>query len=114
MFGKREIIGIDLGATRAKAVVLAYGSGNTPMSIRGHAMVPCGDPEQPLGDLLRQLLRKLRSRCRDCAVSAWPDGARLRLFEGKTEPDLIEAVRAGTDDASRLFYEPLEDYVAQC
>jgi hypothetical protein len=110
---KRQIIGIDLGASRAKAVVLEYGEGENSVSIREYAVLPM-DREQPLENLLRKLLRKLRTRCRECAISAWPAGARLRFFDGKAEPELARAVRRGNFDASSLFCEALDDYVAQC
>ncbi len=111
---KRQIIGIDLGASCAKAVVLKYGAGDAPTVIREYAMLPSEDRELPLDELLRALLRKLRTRCRDCAISAWPAGARLRFFDGKAEPELVRALRHGTPDAQALFHEKLDDYVAQC
>jgi hypothetical protein len=110
---KRQIIGIDLGASRAKAVVLEYGDGENSVTVRDYAVLPLAR-EQPLEDLLRKLLRKLRTRCRECAISAWPAGARLRFFDGKAEPELVRALRGGNIDASALFCEALEDYVAQC
>jgi len=111
---KRQIIGIDLGAARAKAIVLDYGKTDDDVYIRESSVHPLTDPDEPLSDVVRNLVRSLRTRCRDCAVTAWPTGSMLRIFDAKAEPALIKAVRTGRAAASDLFYEKLDDYIAEC
>jgi hypothetical protein len=118
MFGsRRDIIGIDLGTAWTKAVVLRnVGAGVAPIA-REYAMAPA-DPatgREGLERTVRRVLRKLRSRSRDCAVAIWPEGARLRVFDRGTS-----AVPRGggpTSNATEiedLFHEKLTGYVSVC
>jgi Tfp pilus assembly PilM family ATPase len=113
---RREIIGIDLGSGWAKAVVLRLqGSGEAPL-VREYAMAPAepGESRAALEHTLRRLFRKLRTRSRDCAVTCWPAGAKLRLFDRDT-PEAARAInRMSPEELDQLFHEKLAGHVAVC
>jgi Tfp pilus assembly PilM family ATPase len=113
-FRRQQVIGIDLGASSAKAVLLEKRAAGTAGLIREYAMLSLDASGRPLEEIVRWLTQKLRTRCRACAVSAWPTGAKLRFFDPHSEPALVKSIATGKIDASALFHEPLEDYVVQC
>src|SRR5260221_8440226 len=112
-FNNRQIIGLDIGASRAKAVLLEQGKADGSMAVRDYAIDRLDEPNLPLETQLRPLLKRLRSRCRDCAVSLWPSGAKLRLINGNVEPKTVGEMRRGTADGKSLFHEELKGYICE-
>ena len=113
MFSKeREIIGIDLGSGWAKAVVLRLRE-EGPL-VREYAMVPSepGDSRKALEETLRKLFRQLRSKSSECAVTFWPNGAKMRFFDRGTPEAAKSLARATAGEIESLFHEELKDYVA--
>jgi|GEM_PF-3859054 len=111
-FFARKVIGLDLGSSRVKAVVLQYRPGEDPV-IRDYAVAERAEGE-PLEGVLRRLLKRLRTRARDCAVALWPPGARLRYFDGAADRTLLDRVQSGTAAAADLFHEDLPEHVVAC
>lgn len=115
MFGaRREIIGIDLGTGWSKAVVLRLrGEGEGPIA-REYALVPTepGGTRAALEQTLRKLFRKLGSRSRECAITFWPVGAKMRFFDRGTPQAASALSRAPSAEVEALFHEKLRDYVA--
>lgn len=111
-FFARKIIGLDLGSSRVKAVVLQYRPGEDPV-IRDYAVEEMAEGE-PLDAVLRRLLKRLRTRSREVAVAMWPKGARLRYFDGAADRTLLDRVQSGTAAAADLFHEDLPDHVVAC
>jgi len=112
-FNKRQIIGLDLGASRAKAVLLEQRKGDNSVVVRDYAIDRLDEPNLPLETQLRRLLRQLRSRCRDCAVSVWPSGSKLRVINGNVEPETVREMRQGIADQKKLFHEELKGYLCE-
>jgi Tfp pilus assembly PilM family ATPase len=112
-FGKRRIIGLDIGETRVKAVLLEQSS-KSEVAIRDYAVDRSEGEGVPLVERLRGPLRQLRTRCRECAISAWPAGSRLRMINPTAEPDLFSAIKTGSHDPSALFFEELDEHVVEC
>jgi hypothetical protein len=113
-FRRRQIIGIDIGTSCAKAVVLDYGAESEKVFIREYAILPLESEDQPLAETLWRLLRKLRTRCRECAVSGWPSGARVRLFDRATDSAAVHIRSGKKAGGDLLFHEELNDYVTEC
>jgi Tfp pilus assembly PilM family ATPase len=112
----REIIGIDLGSAVAKAVVLRIPREGQQLIAREHAVVPVepGGSRTALERTLRQLFRSLRSRTRFCAITMWPEGAKLRFFDRGSAQTSRAPAQLKPDEVQRLFPEPLVGYVSAC
>jgi Tfp pilus assembly PilM family ATPase len=67
-----------------------------------------------LEDTVRVLLKKLKSRCRDCAISVWPEGARVKIFEGRKWASGHEMRDLIAADSRGIFNEALTDYTFDC
>src|SRR4051812_49218541 len=89
----RQIIGLDLGASRVKAVVLQFRPGEEGMLVRDYAIEMVAEGGEPLQVVLKRVLRRLRTRCRDCAIAMWPGGAMLRYFDSAADRNLVRNLR---------------------
>ncbi len=110
----KKVIGIYTCEDYHAAVLLQFDPKEKKPIILRFAIVPQGDEEQPLGDSLRILIRKLRTRCRTCALSCWPDGARLKFFEAPKDADterLRAQLRIGN---TTVLNERFEAYTLDC
>ena len=117
MFGRRrEIIGIDLGSGAAKAVVLRLEEEGKCITMREHVVVPTeyGGGRIALERTLAKVFGKLRTRSRDCAITMWPDGAKLRLFDLGTAQGAKAIASSSPAEVQRLFPEKLTGYVSVC
>jgi Tfp pilus assembly PilM family ATPase len=109
-----QIIGLDLGASRIKAVVLQFDPESGEMLVRDYAIETLAENGESLEPVLRRLLRRLRTRSRRCAVAMWPDGALLRCFEPEAERELVKQLQRGKADAKQIFHDGVQNHVSAC
>jgi Tfp pilus assembly PilM family ATPase len=82
MFSKaKQIIGVELGSACLKAAVIEFHEKNNGLLVREYAIQPIEGGSHDLVTSLGLLLSKLKTKCRECAVAAWPDSAIFRFLE---------------------------------
>ena len=86
---KKKVVGIDLGHSCLKAVLLALNQDTQEVRVLNYAMITRDEPEVPFEESLRLLWNKLGTRCQDCVVALWPEGGVIRMFESATSLDQV-------------------------
>lgn len=77
---RRQLVGLDLSDACANAVVVEAVEDSQELFIREYVM-QAREENQPLEDLVADIYGKLRTRSKECALSAWPQGSVLRFAE---------------------------------
>ncbi len=112
LFSRKKIIGIDLKSDHASAVLVELDERHNTLVVLDYATLAITDPEQTLEETLGRLLGKMRSRCRQCALAMWPEGARLKFFtrDGSNSVDPSRK-SIGFEPGSIFEGATLENYV---
>ena len=86
MFKKRrQVIGVELGTACLKAAVIEFDESTKGLLVREYAIQQVEGTNHDLVTSLGLLLGKLKTKCRDCAIAAWPESAIFRFFEHDLE-----------------------------
>lgn len=109
MFSKRkQIIGIELGSACLKAAVVELIESTNELLVREYAIHPVETTSHDLVTSVGLLLGKLKTKCRDCAIAAWPDSALFRFFEH--DPTDATPIRKLLNPESAGTSQAIEDY----
>ena len=114
MFFKRtkQIIGVELGSACLKAAVIELNEGTKELLVREYAIQSLEATTHDLVTSLGLLLSKLKTKCRDCAIAAWPDSAIFRFFEhDPTSTTPIRSVLNPDSSSSQGLDEYILDFV---
>ena len=98
----KQIIGVELGSACLKAAVIEFNERSKTLLMREYAIQPVEDAQHDLLTSVGLLLGKLKTSCRDCAITGWPDSSLLRFFEHDTETtsnirQVLDASQEGLD-----------------